>query len=54
MAKEFLGCSISENTFNEFTKAWLGKVAKTGKPISKSVAVEEAMLMFIKKYGVKK
>jgi len=53
MAKGYMGLSISQPTIEEFNKAVMSKQNKTKKFVSRSVCAEEAMLMFIKKYGVK-
>jgi len=46
--------TISEETLEEFESAVWHKQSRVGKSISKSLCGEEALLMFIKKYGVKK
>lgn len=53
MSKVFVGTSISFQTNEEFDKAMQNKF-KTSIKSNKSVCMEEAMLMFIKKYGEKK
>lgn len=54
MARKFLGSTISEGTLDDFESARMDKLKKDEKLISKSECVELALLMFIKKYGVKK
>lgn len=56
MAKGYLGCNVSTETLNEFEAARANKFnnGKKLKMPNKGQSVEEALLMYIKKYGVKK